>query len=291
MKTSTTVGIAIITIVISSAATAGIFILAIPEEDPLPEVRVFMASSLASVVENYKSKFDEQYNCKLVINSGGSDSLYAQIVMGSPCDVFMAAAAKWTKQLNDSSLLYNYTGSCKNFTTNKLVVILPKDNPKSITSLTHLSRSDVTIAIGGPTVPVGSYTNTTILKINNTWGNSSHPNYVITGEYDNFYEKFYGLGAYPVHTSECTSVQYVVSSVAYGAGAYHAGIAYISDMTVQKSDLVYLEIPDEVNTIGTYGIGVMKVSKHIDLAQAFVNFWLSIPGQDLLALYGFGTTL
>jgi len=294
VKTRTTIGIAVAVAVLSASVTAGIFIQAY--EDKRPEVRVFIASSLAAVVEHYKSIFEKEYNCKLVINSGGSDTLYAQIVAGSPCDVFMAAANSWTDKLNGTGttydLLYNYTYACRNnFTTNKLVVILPNSNPtgKNITSLLNLTDSSVRMLLGQLSVPVGNYTERMVKTINNTWGNPSKPAVYKGPEWVNYYARFYDTTT-PNHIETTTSVQDVVSRVRADMGLFDAGIAYISDMTVQKTNLLYLTVPNDVNPKATYGISVIKASSHLDLAQAFVNFWLSLAGQDLLTLYGFGAS-
>ncbi len=92
MKNTTTIAIIVAVAVASASVTAGIFVLINTETDDRPTLTVFMASSMAAVVEHYKSIFEEQYDCKLSVSAGGSDSLYAQIVMGTTCDVFMTAS-------------------------------------------------------------------------------------------------------------------------------------------------------------------------------------------------------
>ncbi len=81
--------------------------------------------------------FEQANNCHLIVNSDSSSTLYTQITSGSPCDVFMSADTKWTKQLNTSGLLYN--NNYVNFTTNSLEVIIAQGNPKDITSTRRLS--------------------------------------------------------------------------------------------------------------------------------------------------------
>jgi molybdate transport system substrate-binding protein len=86
-----------------------------------------------------------------------------KITSGSPCDVFMSADFKWGKQLNASGLLYQLI--TKIFTKNSLAVILPKNNPKNITSLLDLTKPDVKIVMPDPSIPSGSYANTTLYKL------------------------------------------------------------------------------------------------------------------------------
>ena len=136
--------------------------------------------------------FEKQYNCNLSVNSGSSSTLETQIASGTPCDVFMSADNKWTNALNSSNLLLQQLHH--KLTTNKLVVIVAQGNPKNITSLADLaSNVQVLIrymVIAAPSVPVGSYTNQTLTKITNTWGNSSSPSYVANGSYVNYYTNF-----------------------------------------------------------------------------------------------------
>jgi ABC-type molybdate transport system substrate-binding protein len=78
----------------------------------------------------------------------------------------------------------------------------------------------------------------------------------------------------------------VVSKVALGV--CDAGFAYVSNTKSQQSGLKYFDIPDEVNTIGIYGIAVMDTVSKLSLAEKYVEFWFSDEGQTLLADYGFG---
>ncbi|XHH09733.1 MAG: molybdate ABC transporter substrate-binding protein [Candidatus Bathyarchaeia archaeon] len=250
---------------------------------PKTELRIFMASSLINAVTNMTTTFEQENNCRLIVNSAGSNTLYQQITSGSPCDVFMAADFKWTKQLNDSNLLL---GGYKNFTSNRLEVLLPGDNPQNITSLLDLIKPGVKIVVADNAVPVGSYTNKTVTKIDATWGNSSSPLYK-GAEWDGFKEKFYSN----VVSYEAT-VEDVVGKVALNLGTVDVGVAFVSDATygaMSGAQLLYVEVPNDVNTIGTYGIAVVGSTTNSDLAQKYMDFWLSTQGQTLLNTFGFGT--
>jgi molybdate transport system substrate-binding protein len=83
-------------------------------------------------------------------------------------------------------------------------------------------------------------------------------------------------------------VEDVVGKVASGLGTADAGIAFVSDAIAQGSNLQYVEIPSDVNTIGTYSISIISSTSNVDLATTFMNYWLSTEGQELLQTYGFG---
>lgn len=254
---------------------------------PLPpagptELRVFVAASMNTIVTENEEPFQTDNNAKLLFNAGGSDALYGQIVAGSPAHVFMAADFKWLKQLKAGGLLYQ--DKYWNFTTNILVVMLPSDNPENVTSLLDLVKPGMRIVIAGWTVPAGKYTNTTLNKIDSTWGNPASPKYK-GAQWENYKTRFIqNIISYE------TSVEQVVGKVVLGN--CDAGVAYISDAkTLGGSKLKQVQIPAEVNTLGVYAIGAIKASSHPDLAMKYVNFWLSNEGQALLTRYGFGQSL
>ncbi len=246
------------------------------------ELRVFVASSLFNVVQNTSLNFEEKNNCKIIFNVGSSSSLYQQIAFGSPCDIFMSADFKWTKQLYSSGQLY---GIYNNMTTNALEVLLPKDNPKNITSLLDLVKPGVKIVIADPAIPAGSYTNSTLTKIDATWGNSSSPQY-LGREWQNYRTQFLSN----VISYE-TTVEGVVGKVALGLGAVDAGVAFVSDArygTRTGAQLQYLRIPPDVNTSGIFGIAIINGTANLELATSYMDFWLSNDGQSLLQAFGFG---
>jgi molybdate transport system substrate-binding protein len=276
--------ITVLVIVVVVAAFAGIIAeqYIVPQQQPPVELRVFAAASLTNVVNASKSPFEKENNAKLLVNLASSDTLYAQIVTGSPADVYMAADSTWLVKLNQKSLLYNE--KYWNFTTNILIVILPADNPKNIVSLSDLAKPGVRIAVAAWTVPAGKYTNITLTKIDSTWGNKGSTKYQ-GPQWENYRQ----LVINNIVTYE-TNVEQVVTKVRIGV--VDAGFAYMTDaMFYGQSQLKFVQIASDVNIQAQYGIGVLKNSTHTELAMKYLNFWTSKDGQDLLSKYGFGSTL
>jgi molybdate transport system substrate-binding protein len=249
------------------------------------ELRVFIASSLIHVAEDIVTQFEKEHNVKIILNSDSSSTLYTQITTGAPADVFMSADQKWTKQLlNTSGLLNN---RYENFTTNNLEIIIAPGNPANITTIADLAKPGVKLVLAAPSVPAGSYTNNTIWKIDSTWGNPNSPQYITTGAYKNF-----NASIYQNVVSYENSVEQVVGKVSLGVGTADAGIVFVSDGaygTNTGAQVTFIQIPAEVNTQGIYGIGVVSSTQHPELAQKFMNYWLSDAGKDLLTNYGFNT--
>jgi len=232
------------------------------------------------------TQFEKDNNAKIILNSASSSVLYTQITQGTPADVFMSADQKWTKQLltNDPGLLNN---RYENFTTNSLQIIIAPGNPANITSIADLTKSGVKVVLAAPTVPAGSYANTTIWKIDSTWGNASSPQYVASGIYKNF-----NASIYQNVVSYENSVEQVVGKVSLDIGTADVGIVFVSDGAYGVNTgaaVSFLEIPATVNTRGTYGIGIVSSTQQVELAQKFMNYWLSDAGKELLTKYGFNS--
>ncbi|MBS7623301.1 molybdate ABC transporter substrate-binding protein [Candidatus Bathyarchaeota archaeon] len=231
------------------------------------------------MVEEHQERFERTNNARLIANFASSNSLYAQICSGSPCDVFMSADFKWTKKLKADGLLDN--DQYWNFTTTKLVVILPADNPKNITTLLDLVKPNTKIAVGAWGIPVGTYTNMTLTKIQKTWGNRSDPNYK-GPQWEHYRDRIIkNIVSYEPMAMSITIK--VISDVV------DAGFVFSSEAKALEHRIKCVEIPSSVNTVGTFGIAVIKGTGNRDLAVKYVNFWLSDEGQELLAEYGFGT--
>jgi len=250
-----------------------------------PTLIVFAASSMTNVIANMTQAFENANNCKVVVNSASSSTLYTQITSGSPCDVFMAANNKWVIDLYNSGLIFK--NFYDNFTQNSLCIIVAAGNPKNITSMADLVNPGVRLIVADPSVPIGEYTNDTVYNIAATWGNVNNPLYVTSGTYVNYPAKF----AANVVSYEDDD-ENIVGDVSLNVGTADAGIVFYSDWAygnLTGAQVQFLPIPASVNTVGTYAICVPSESTHTALAQTFENYWLSAQGQALLTEFGFGT--
>jgi molybdate transport system substrate-binding protein len=257
-----------------------------PSPTPAPvDLRVDIASSLVHVVANMTADFEKANNCHLIINSDSSSALYTQITSGSPVDVFMSADQKWTKQLKGANLLYN--NNYVNFTTNSLEVIIAQGNPKGIASMADLANPGVKLVLADPSIPSGSYTNTTCYKIDSTWGKVGNAAYISNGSYVN-----YSVTVHQNVVSYQLTVEQVVGAVSLNVGTADAGIVFVSDAVwgnMTSAQVQFMPIPASVNTQGTYGIAIIGNTAQSALAQKFMDYWSSTAGQTLLTQFGFNS--
>jgi len=152
------------------------------------------------------------------------------------------------------------------FLKNKLVVILPADNPAGIENLEGLAASGVKLVLAAEEVPVGNYARQSLDLMNGPFGMD-----------------FMDRVLANVVSNE-DNVKQVVTKVQLGEA--DAGIVYTSD-AVAAPGLQTIEIPDDLNVIATYPIAPLVDSENADLASAFVQYVLSAEGQAVLQKWGF----
>jgi molybdate transport system substrate-binding protein len=229
---------------------------------------VFAASSLTDAFTEIASGF-KAANPKVDIafNFGGSSTLAAQLAEGAPDDVFASANNKQMQAAQDAGRI---AGTPVTFAKNRLVLIVPANNPATIQSLHDLANPGIKLVVAAAGVPVRDYTNTMLdrLAADSSYGDA-YKNAVIANI-----------------VSEEDNVRQVSAKVALGEA--DAGVVYLSDVTPDIADqVIKLPIPDMLNTLATYPIGVTNDSANAELAQAFVNYILSDAGQDTLAKWNF----
>jgi molybdate transport system substrate-binding protein len=214
-----------------------------------PKLTVLAASSLTDAFPALDHA--ERYSF------GGSDQLAFQIRQGAPADVFAAASPKYPEQLYAAKLVYRPVV----FATNRLVVIVPRSNPGHIRSIADLERRGVRVVLGAAGVPIGDYTRKVLAKL----GLNAVLRNVVSDEPD---------------------VRSIVTKVALGEA--DAGFVYVTDVRSAASKLSTVPIPDRGQPTVKYEIAVLRSTRHLAAARAFVRRVVGADGRRVLRRYGFG---
>jgi molybdate transport system substrate-binding protein len=230
---------------------------------------VYAAASLSGAFNDTAQAFEANNSGVTVsTNYAGSQILATQIKQGATADVFASADQKNMKSVEDAGLMNN--SSVVIFAENKLAIVVPTANPANITSLSDLNKTGVKLDIANSSVPVGNYTLQMLSKASN---NSTYGSGFNTSVLKNV-------------VSEETNVNDVVAKVALGQA--DAGIVYKSDVpAAYQSKVTTITIPDSVNVLAKYPIGVVNTSSNAELAQSFINYVTSPAGQAILLKYDF----
>lgn len=233
---------------------------ATPEPTPEPvELVVFAAASLkeslSEIIELYKA---EAPNVTISVTFDSSGTLKTQIQEGADCDLFISAAMKQMNQLdigakpevNTEGLDFVLTETRVKLLENKVVLAVPEGNPAGIAGFEDLAKAEL-IALGNSDVPVGSYS-LEILKYLNLDVAALETAGKIT----------YG-----------SNVKEVTTQVS--EGTVDCGIVYATDAFSAKLEVAAQATPEMCSQV-IYPAAVMKSSKNVEAAQAFLDF-LSSP--------------
>ena len=128
-------------------------------------ITISAASSLTNAFKEMAPAFERQYRpIKVQFNFASSGQLLQQIAKGAPVDILASADQETMNMAQDKNLIKS--SSRKNFTANKLVLVVPKNSKKIPSGLSDLLKKDYQrIAIGLPaSVPVGRYTQAVLEK-------------------------------------------------------------------------------------------------------------------------------
>ena len=229
---------------------------------------VFAASSLTDAFNEIGDNFKTaNAGVEVVFNYGSSSTLATQLSEGAPADIFASANARQMTVASDAGRI---AGKPQTFAKNRLILIVPADNPANIQSLRDLANAGVKLVVAAPGVPVRDYTDAMLAKL------LTDPNY---GE-------AYQTAFMANIVSEEDNVRQVSAKVALGEA--DAGLVYKSDVTPDIAEqVIAFPIPDTINTLATYPIAATDNTAAPELAAQFISYVLSDEGQDILAKWGF----
>jgi molybdate transport system substrate-binding protein len=230
---------------------------------------VFAAASLTDAFAEIGDTFKADHpGVEIIYNFGGSSALATQLVEGgAPADLFASANSRQMQVAQDGGRI---AGQPVTFVKNRLVLIVPAENPAGIQSLRDLANPGVKLVVAAEGVPVRDYTNAMLDRL----------------AADPLYGETYRTAVVGNIVSEEENVRQVSAKVALGEA--DAGVVYRSDVTPDINDAVLaLPIPDSLNTLATYPIAVTTDSANANLAEQFIDYMISDTGQDTLVKWNF----
>ena len=232
------------------------------------KLTVFAAASLQGAFSDIGKAYERAHsNVRVTFNFAGSDTLAAQILQGAPADLFASANAKQMDVVVKGGEVAG--GGVKTFAHNRLALIYPAANPAHIQTLQDIARPDVRVDLAAASVPVGQYALDFLSKA------SADPAFGAS----------YKASVLKNVVSYETDVKSVLTKVALGEA--DAGIVYTTDAATEAGKINTVTIPDALNTIATYPIGVVNTSKQAAAARDLLAYIVSPAGQATLAKYGF----
>jgi molybdate transport system substrate-binding protein len=219
-------------------------------------ITVFAAASLTDAFNAVGAAFTKANpNAKVTFSFDASSALVTQITQGAPADLFASADTANMDKLTKASL----NGAAPvAFATNRLSIIVAPGNPKRISGVADLAKTDLKVVLCADGVPCGTYAKQVLAAAKVT--------------------------VRPVSMEQ--NVKGVVTKVT--AGEADAGIVYETDVKAAGGKAAGVSIPKDINVVATYPIATVKASTHVDVDAAYIKFLTGPEGQAILATFGFG---
>ena len=229
------------------------------------EEQSILVAAAASLKNAYEDElipmFEEQYPGVTVEGTyDSSGKLQTQIEEGLEADVFMSAATKQMKALDEEGMIASDT--IVDLLENKIVLIVPAGSDSKIDSFEKIGDAE-SIALGDPeSVPAGQYAKEALTSLN-VW--------------DSIQDK----------VSFGTNVTEVLNQVA--AASADAGIVYATDAASMEDQVTVVAEAQEgsLEKKVIYPVAVVKATAHEDAAKAFVEFLQTPEAMEVFEAYGF----
>lgn len=239
-----------------------------PAGDPAVTLNVLAAASLSEAFQEIAPAFEAAHpGVTVQFNFAGSQQLAQQLASGAPADVFASANQKQMDIAVETGRVEK--DAAVPFVQNRLVVILPADNPAGITLLKDLAKPGLKLVLAAKEVPIGQYSLDFLTK---------------AGADASLGDSFTAKVLANVVSYE-ENVKAVLAKVSLGEA--DAGIVYTSDAASADGKVTQIAITDALNILAEYPIAVIQDSPRPELATAFIQWVQSAQGQTVLKKYGF----
>ena len=234
----------------------------VEEDTEKTEILVAAAASLKNAYEEELIPMFEEENPGITVTGtyDSSGKLQTQMEEGLEADVFMSAATKQMKALQEKGMIAEDTVT--ELLENKIVLIVPSGSAGELKIFEDIEKAE-SIALGDPaSVPAGQYAQEALTSL---------------GIWDRIQDK----------VSCGTNVTEVLNQVA--ASSADAGIVYATDAASMAEQVdVIAEAPEgSLAQKVIYPVAVVKNSTHLGEAEAFVEFLKTEEAMKVFESYGF----
>lgn len=214
---------------------------------------VLAASSLTDSFTELAELFEAEHEgVDVKLSFGSSTTLAEQVTQGAPGDVLATADLESMAIADDAGVLH---GDAEAFATNRLVLVVPADNPAGIHGLEDLAGTDWVRCVAD--APCGKVSDAVLAD--------------------------HRIEADPASLE--VDVKSVLAKVT--AGEADAGLVYATDALAAGDDVEAIEIPGAGRELTTYYVAALRHDDEEDLACAWADLMTSPEGRAVLADAGF----
>ncbi len=225
------------------------------------ELLFYCGAGIRPPVDELVETFKHKYGIKVVPDYAGSEVLLSKIKLLRKGDLYMPGDKHYVAQAAREGMILSQSTVCYWVPT----ILVQKGNPKKISELKDLLKPGIKLGLGNPAACAIGRTSKQLLAKNNISWKDIEKNLV----YQSLTVNELGMQI------QANALDAVI--------VWDAMARYYSEYGDQ------IPVAAEKNVISTIDIGVLKFSRHKELAEKFVDFVTSGPGQRIFNKYGYST--
>ena len=225
------------------------------------EMLLYCAAGIRPPAAELVETFGREHGVKIITNYAGSETLLSTIRLVRSGDLYMPGDKHYVEQAIEEDMIDLHRSVCYFIP----IILVQKDNPKNILGLRDLLEPGVKLGLGdAKTCAIGRKTKKIFARNNIAWAEVEKN------------LKFHSLTVNEL-------------GMQIQAKALDAVIVWDAIARYYSKYGDEVPIPVEQNVISTIDIGVLKFSKHKELAEEFVGFVASEQGQEVLKKHNYST--
>ena len=231
------------------------------DKDKTKELLIYCGITMEKPISEISQIIEKQENCKVAIIIGGSENLYKAILINEIGDLYIPGSESYI----ETGITEGYIKDTVFVGINKAVMMVKKGNPKNIVAcLESLADINNRVVIGNPNSgSVGKETKKILDKKKIFDKVSKNVVYYTTDSKD----------LIPALKNDEADI--IINW--YAASTWEDNENYVDTLCIDE------EFAKEKKLI----LGLIKYSKHPNLAKAFMKYASSQKGKDIFMKYGF----
>ncbi len=246
-------------VILAAVIITAVLFIGCDSKEPEKELLLYCGAGIRPPADELVEVFGRKYGVKFALDYAGSEVLLSKIKLVRRGDLYMPGDKHYVEQAAREGMVLSRRSVCYWVPT----ILVQKGNPKKIFGLEDLLKPGIKLGLGDPGVCAIGRTSKEILAKNNITWKDIEGNLVFQSLTVN------ELGL-QIHAKALDAV-IVWDAMARYYSKYGDAIS----------------IAPEKNVISTVDIGVLKFTKHKELAESFVDFVTSEQGQGIFKKHNY----
>ncbi len=226
------------------------------DEKQAQTLLVYCGAGLKKPMTEIAQVFENKHNVKIEYTFAGSAQLLSQAELSKKGDVFIVGSMDSYDVALEKELVFKG----KSVAYHVPVVGVPKDNPAGVESLEDLAKPGIKVVLGDEKANAIGKAAQRIIKSSG-----------LEGINNNVVAKTATVNELGVHLSMKDADASIITL----------------DLAANNSDIEYIEIPEDINSIEIIPIATLKSTQNADISNQFVEYVSSEEGKSIFEKHGF----